>query len=434
VKRKLLANNVGSALSSLLNNGRTFYAPFADAGSGSVSLVASGAGASQAATFTRATTATTVDSSGLIVSVASGVARSYYDPTTLEYRGYLAEGARTNLLLRSEEFDNASWTKTDTTITANSIVAPDGATTADLMTEGSAGTARVDQAATITANATVTVSRFIKRGDTDWVRLEVFETAVGGNRIDGWFNLATGSVGSATNTGTATGASVSIKAYSNGFYRCILSGAVNNGATAVTFMSASATANASTSRVASSTRYEWGAQFENSASFASSYIPTTTAAVTRNADALTYDASNWNATAGTCYAEASCQWTASPLGIIIGSAASSTIYPLGVQFAAAATTVQTRDGTNNIVKSGLSSMATGVRKRAASWGAAGLLAGGDGLAMATGSYDGNNNAGTGAIGIGCDDASAVRNWFGTIRNVRIYSTQFTDAQLQAITA
>ena len=434
MKRKLLANNVGSALSSLLNNGRTFYAPFADAGSGSVSLVASGAGASQAATFTRATTATTVDSSGLIVSVASGVARSYYDPTTLEYRGYLAEGARTNLLLRSEEFDNASWTKTDTTITANSIVAPDGATTADLMTEGSAGTARVDQAATITANATVTVSRFIKRGDTDWVRLEVFETAVGGNRIDGWFNLATGSVGSATNTGTATGASVSIKAYSNGFYRCILSGAVNNGATAVTFMSASATANASTSRVASSTRYEWGAQFENSASFASSYIPTTTAAVTRNADVLTYPSSgNISGTVGSCYAEFTFPQS-TPSGIsprLVDTGDAGLSIPL---FLANVTGKVTLYDVTDRAGTAPTFPVTTLTKAASSWGGStsGLARSGT---VTSASFSGNLNVAT-TIGIGNrgTGGAAGNSLFGTIRNVRIYSTQFTDAQLQAITA
>ena len=61
-------------------------------------------------TFTRASDATRVASNGLI------------------------EKVRTNLVLQSQTFDNASWTKTtdgQVTITANAAVAPDGTTTAE---------------------------------------------------------------------------------------------------------------------------------------------------------------------------------------------------------------------------------------------------------------------------------------------------------------
>lgn len=43
-------------------------------------------------------------------------------------------GNRTNLLLRSNEFDNAVWIKNQTSVTPNSAVAPDGTTTADTVT------------------------------------------------------------------------------------------------------------------------------------------------------------------------------------------------------------------------------------------------------------------------------------------------------------
>ena len=48
-----------------------------------------------------------------------------YDPVTLAPKGLLVEEQRTNLLLRSEEFDNASWTKTRTSITANATTSPE---------------------------------------------------------------------------------------------------------------------------------------------------------------------------------------------------------------------------------------------------------------------------------------------------------------------
>ncbi|RLG81402.1 MAG: hypothetical protein DRO40_09735, partial [Thermoprotei archaeon] len=48
-------------------------------------------------------------------------------------------GRYQNLLTYSEEFDNAAWTKTDLTATANSVAAPDGQTTADTLTSTASG-------------------------------------------------------------------------------------------------------------------------------------------------------------------------------------------------------------------------------------------------------------------------------------------------------
>lgn len=88
-------------------------------------------------TFTRASTATRINAAGLVESVANNVPRLDYDPVTLQPRGLLIESARTNLLLRSAEFDNASWTKSGggtgiaPVVTANAATAPDGTVTAD---------------------------------------------------------------------------------------------------------------------------------------------------------------------------------------------------------------------------------------------------------------------------------------------------------------
>lgn len=220
---------------------------------------------------------------------------------------YLPEGARTNLCLQSEDFSSASWAKSDTTITANNIVAPDGNTTADLFTEGVGGAAAVQQPVTATASVTHSLTRFIKRGNTDWVRLDIYG---GVNGIRGWFNLATGVVGSTALFGTGSAASIGITALPNGWYRCFLAGVVGVD-TAVNNNSSSSNADASLVRVNNSTRYEWGAQFENNDSFASAYIPTTAVAVTRNADVMTYPgAGNTNAAEGTLYAE----WVNQALG------------------------------------------------------------------------------------------------------------------------
>ena len=57
---------------------------------------------------------------------------------TLTNSAGLVAYAPHNLLTYSEQFDNAAWSKTNTTITANSTAAPDGTLTADTLTSGAA--------------------------------------------------------------------------------------------------------------------------------------------------------------------------------------------------------------------------------------------------------------------------------------------------------
>ena len=85
-------------------------------------------------TFTRASTGTYFNSSGVLSSAAIDVARIDTNPSTLAARGLLIEESRTNGLTYSEQLDNAAWTKgSGTVVTANQATAPDGATTADLV-------------------------------------------------------------------------------------------------------------------------------------------------------------------------------------------------------------------------------------------------------------------------------------------------------------
>ena len=72
----------------------------------------------------------------------------------------LIEKVRTNLILQSQTFDNASWGKDTTTVTANAEVAPDGTLTADTMTI-STDASRVTQGPTIGAGS-FTASVYVK--------------------------------------------------------------------------------------------------------------------------------------------------------------------------------------------------------------------------------------------------------------------------------
>jgi hypothetical protein len=244
----------------------------------------------------------------VLLTAASGVARFDHNPVTGEGLGLLIEEQRTNLLVRSEEFDNASWTKTDITVTANNNVAPDGVLTADLITEGSASNAGLTllAAITVTSGATVTASFFVKRSALiQWVRFNVVNsTGANGGRV--WLDIQNGVVGASANIGSGTATSGAITSVGNGWYRISVTTTLASGDTATSLSLNSASANSSFTRVSGAAYWAWGAQLEGGA-FPTSYIPTTSASVTRNADVASMTGTNfsswYNAGEGSLYAE-----------------------------------------------------------------------------------------------------------------------------------
>ncbi len=196
---------------------------------------------------TRATTATRVNSAGLIESVAVNVPRLDY--TNSNCPSILVEPQRTNLALRSQEFDNLTWTMFNGSVLANQTIAPDGTNTADKVTMGGAGSAILRQTISGVSNGTVvTFSLYIKQGSGVTAFLDISDTK---STVD------------ITPTANWTRYTYSVAFNStNNFIDIELRG---------------------TSGVAYC--YIWGAQIE-AGSYATSYIPTTSASVTRNADVI----------------------------------------------------------------------------------------------------------------------------------------------------
>lgn len=239
-----------------------------------------------------------------LISVASGSPRFYYDPVTGTADGYLPEAIGINIEQRHDDFNNAWWAKTDTTPTSDAILSLDGTVSCDLLTEGSAGTASVQGTnRTITADVSQAVQRVFKRGNHDWVFL-FCQDSTSANAVGCYFNLGTGAVGTATNTGTASAAAGTIKALLNGFYLCTVTGIVGGGFTSARVTTRSASADNSATRVANGTRYETGAMHEDNVTEPSSLIQTVGASLQRNADVLSYTPGvSFGATEGALYAE-----------------------------------------------------------------------------------------------------------------------------------
>jgi len=68
-------------------------------------------------------------------SAASGVARFDNNPTTGESLGLLIEESRTNFFQRSDDFADTYWSKNGSTVSSNTLIAPDGTLTADTAVE-----------------------------------------------------------------------------------------------------------------------------------------------------------------------------------------------------------------------------------------------------------------------------------------------------------
>lgn len=144
--------------------------------------------------------------------------------------------AKHNLLLQSQTFDNASWTKTRSSITQDTAIAPDGTTTADsLVEDGTASnTHDLRQAVTNTGTNTWTLSVYFKAVNRPWAVIEIQNGTATSNRARAWFDLQNGVVGTGNTAGSGvTYVSHSIQNVGNGWYRCILIGTADSAVTSV---------------------------------------------------------------------------------------------------------------------------------------------------------------------------------------------------------
>lgn len=240
-------------------------------------------------TFARASTKEVTGSNGLLRTVASGAPAHNYDALTRAYKGIRFEVGSTNLALWSADYSNAAYTKTNCTISTNSGADPYGTTLADKIVEDtSTGVHRTHQIVTISPAQYFTFSKWVKAAGRTQVQLRITSQTTA-NSCSAIFDLSTGKIVSGTvlNTGTGTGAAAFIQNWGNGLYRCVLVGKPDTSGTDARFFTLCANAG-STSYTGdgSSGLYVFGEQYE-ALGKATSYIPTTSAQVTRSSDTLT---------------------------------------------------------------------------------------------------------------------------------------------------
>ncbi len=275
----------------------TFGLGFGDLGAGVVSIVAGISGATP--TFTRATAAWTNLSDGTIGLVASGNPRSTYSPTGT-YLGYLAEGARTNVCQRGEDF-TAVWTDVGTpTVAAGTTI---GALTLSTLGDDSAAALEGKiQTVTFTGDAVKAISLYVKQGTSTSTAIRVRDTSAPADRLlavvtwSGTVPVVTMTTGTDV-TGTPQQQGTS------GVYRLSF---VTTAVTAANTNSLEIypATDAALAVTGTGTIQVGGVQAED-AVFPSSLIRTpASATVTRNADVLTYATTTWlSETAGSIFVQ-----------------------------------------------------------------------------------------------------------------------------------
>jgi hypothetical protein len=199
--------------------------------------------------------------------------------TTGTYYGTRTAKAEENFVTWSQEVDNAAWTKIAVSITANSIAAPDGTTTADTIDDGTATTTvhRVLSSATsFTSGLAYTFSCFLKNNTRNFAQV-YFGTSSFGATAFANFDLATGVLGT-----VGAGVTASINNVGSGWYRCVITATATASVsdTAVIGMITNATAARGETYTGTNQQiYAWGAQLEQR-SAVTAYTPTTTQAIT----------------------------------------------------------------------------------------------------------------------------------------------------------
>jgi len=166
--------------------------------------------------------------------------------------------ARRNLFTSPSAFDDVYWTKTGVTITANTVAAPDGTTTADTVTSSTTTSNRISRdGLAFTNGVPITISFYAKAGTKTFIQIGL-PAAVAGASKRANFNIGTGALGAVD-----SGITASVTASSNGFYRCVFT--VTPTASVSDAVYFTLVDDASAAYVASSTAgdaYLWGAQLE----------------------------------------------------------------------------------------------------------------------------------------------------------------------------
>jgi hypothetical protein len=132
--------------------------------------------------------------------------------------------ARYNLLTYSEQFDNAGWTKTGATVTANAAAAPNGSTTADkVIATATTAYHGIRQSVDYISGVRYTISVYAKAAEYS----NLYISDLSSETMACSFDLQAGTAGTPLPGRPFTTPVSAIENVGNGWYRCTLTGTAN---------------------------------------------------------------------------------------------------------------------------------------------------------------------------------------------------------------
>jgi hypothetical protein len=217
-----------------------------------------------------------LNQSGVLELMGNNVPRIDYTNTCPEL---LIEEERTNLFSYSEQFDNAYWGKDAITLLSNNIDAPNSSNTADKIIPTNVNAYHAIAKNISITSGTYTISVYAKYSGYKYLffydQFNNFYRAI--------FDIENGVL-----TNLIVGSSAKIINIGNGWYRCEVTFNYTSGTFVPTIISTPNTNDSAFIGNGTSGLYIWGAQLEEG-SYPTSYIPTTTASVTRPQDTNSSD-------------------------------------------------------------------------------------------------------------------------------------------------
>ena len=370
-------------------------------------------------TFARSSSATRVDNEGLIKTTDSGFARIDFLNNTSGH--LLLEPQSTNKVTVSEDFSNSVWVKSNSTVSLSSISTPNGDLNSYKLVESDTNSSHH-----ITFNNSSTsdmsFSVFAKSAERTFVQLQ----AAGVGSTDCVFDLSNGTILIEEANATAN-----IKNYGNGWYRCSVS------------YSASGTNNSviklynggdSYQGDGSSGLYIWGAQLEE-LSYPTSYIATTGSTVTRAAETCNSAGNStvFNDSEGVLFMNISAfiNGGGGDRTISISDGSQSNSIQLLLHNTASRINFRVRDGGSLEVNiSDLETNQTLDLKVACKYKSGDYSLFVNGTKKATTS---SGNLPTGLNQLAFDDG-ASNDFYGKVKNIQVYNTALTDAELIELTS